>query len=381
MALFQLPERRFTSKALETRSPVRITLSTADLTAITACARELLSALDDPTPAAWADRVGRSVRPLLRADRSVVSLPTPNGWLLRPTDSALIDAMAAYADHYHQRDVYTNERRRARGLEVFSYDMLITSEEQKQSEFWNDWILRYRACKPIGLALDVAGSPAPAALMGYKDKPNARRFSDRELAILRLLQPSFEAALKTLQRFHAAGVELLGRIDQLARPVALVSPDGAVHANPAFTAVFGARAQSVLDAVTPHARAIVDPRGQLFGHALTGQVQGPLGGPIRWSVHLVSPAGGRTFGLIDFDEPRARVDAASIRARSGLSVRQAEVAVLMARRRTYKEIACALGIQPNTARRHCEQVLTRLGVHSRDEVEALLALCAGAATT
>lgn len=359
---------------------MRITLSTADLTAITACARELLSALDDPTPEAWADRVAHTVCPLLRADRSVVSLPMPSGWLLRPSDSAMLDAMAAYAEYYHKKDVYTNARRQARGLEVFSYDMLITTEEQKQSEFWNDWILRYRACKPVGLAHDVPGSPGPAAIMGYKDKPNARRFSDRELAILRLLQPSFEAAFRTLQRFHAAGAELFAHIDRLARPVALVSPDGAVHANPAFTEVFGALAQSVLDTVIPHARAVVDPGGHVFGHPLTGQVRGPLGAPIRWSVHFVSPGGGRTFGLIDFDEPRARVDAASIRERFGLSARQAQVAMLMAHRRTYKEIARTLGIRPNTARRHCEQVLARLGVHSRDEVEGLLAPSAGAAT-
>jgi DNA-binding CsgD family transcriptional regulator len=351
---------------------VRITLSTADLKAISACSRELLSALDDPTPEAWADRVVHSVRSLIRADRSVVSLPMPDGWVLRPTDPAMIGAVTAYAEHYHKTDVYTNARRRARGLDVFNYDMLITREEQKRSAFWNEWILPYRACKPIGLSHDVAGAPVPAAIMGYKDKPGARAFGDRELAILRLLQPSFEAAFNTLQRFYAAGAELLAHIERLARPVALVSPDGAVHANPAFTAVFGARAQSVLDAVVPHARPISDPSGQVFAHALTGQVQGPLGAPMRWSIRLLS-LDGRTMALIDFEEPRPRGDAASMRDRFGLSARQVEVAMLMANRRTHKEIARALGIRPNTARRHCEQVLVRLGVHSRDEVEGVLA--------
>jgi DNA-binding CsgD family transcriptional regulator len=359
---------------------VRITLSTADLTALSACARELLSALDDPTPEAWADRVVHSVRPLLRADRSVVSLPMPDGWLLRASDPGMFDAVASYAEYYHKTDIYTNARRQERRLDVFSYEMLITREEQKQSEFWNEWILPYRACKPVGLSHDVPGAPAPAAIMGYKDRPNARAFGDRELAILRLLQPAFEVAFKALQRFHVAGAELLAHIDRLARPVVLVSPDGAVHVNPAFGSLFGSRAHLVLDAVVPHARAIVDPRGQVFGHALAGQVQGPLGAPLRWSVRLVSPGGGRTFGLIDFDEPPARVDAASVRDRFGLSARQAEVAMLMASRRTHKEIARALGIRPNTARRHCEQVLARLGVHSRDEVEAMLAPSGGTAT-
>jgi len=351
---------------------VRITLSTADLKAINVCSRELLSALDDPTPEAWADRVLHSIRPLIHADRSIVSLPMPSGWLLRPTDPGMLDAVASYAEYYHKKDIYTNARRQARGLDVFSYEMLITAEERRASEFWNDWILHFRACKPIGLSHDVAGAPAPAAIMSYKDRPGARAFGDRELAILRLLQPAFEVAFKTLQRFHAGGAELLARIERLARPVALVAADGAVHVNPAFTAVFGPHGQAVLDAVTPHAQAIVDPHGRIFGQALAGQIRGPLGAPIRWSVQLVS-AGGRSMALIDFDAPHARVDAEWVREHFGLSARQAEVAMLMARRRTHKEIARALAIRPNTARRHCEQVLARLGVHSRDEVEAILA--------
>jgi DNA-binding CsgD family transcriptional regulator len=32
------------------------------------------------------------------------------------------------------------------------------------------------------------------------------------------------------------------------------------------------------------------------------------------------------------------------------------------------EIAAALGISPHTARHHTEQVLTKLGLHSRDDV-------------
>ena len=62
----------------------------------------------------------------------------PDGWLLRPTDSAMLDAVASYAEYYHEKDIYTNARRQSRGLAVFSYDMLIAPDERKQSEFWND---------------------------------------------------------------------------------------------------------------------------------------------------------------------------------------------------------------------------------------------------
>ena len=49
-------------------------------------------------------------------------------------------------------------------------------------------------------------------------------------------------------------------------------------------------------------------------------------------------------------------------ARLGLTPRQAEVAVLLAERRTNREIAAALAISVHTARHHVEAVLERLGV-------------------
>ena len=62
----------------------------------------------------------------------------------------------------------------------------------------------------------------------------------------------------------------------------------------------------------------------------------------------------------------------SIRERFGISPRQAEVAALLARRLTDKEIAARLGVSRHTARRHVELVMIRLRVHSRAEVGDLL---------
>jgi DNA-binding CsgD family transcriptional regulator/predicted ester cyclase len=61
-----------------------------------------------------------------------------------------------------------------------------------------------------------------------------------------------------------------------------------------------------------------------------------------------------------------------IAERHGLTARQAEVAQLLAERRTYKEIAKALQIRPNTARRHCQAVLSRLGLHRKEDVAEVL---------
>jgi len=54
--------------------------------------------------------------------------------------------------------------------------------------------------------------------------------------------------------------------------------------------------------------------------------------------------------------------------RFGLSPREAQVALLLAERRSNSEIARALGISPHTAKRHTERVLGKLGVSTRRAV-------------
>ena len=56
-------------------------------------------------------------------------------------------------------------------------------------------------------------------------------------------------------------------------------------------------------------------------------------------------------------------------AHFGLTPAQTRVAALIACRRSNTEIARALAISPNTARRHTEAVMFRMGVASRADVE------------
>ena len=82
------------------------------------------------------------------------------------------------------------------------------------------------------------------------------------------------------------------------------------------------------------------------------------------AVTPIRPAAPDAAGVDSVDE---------IRSRFGLSQRQAEVAALLARRLTDKEIAAHLGVSRHTARRHVELTMIRLRVHSRAEVGELLA--------
>lgn len=61
-----------------------------------------------------------------------------------------------------------------------------------------------------------------------------------------------------------------------------------------------------------------------------------------------------------------------LQAQAGLTKREAQVALLMAERFSHAEIATQLQIKPNTARRHCENVLTKLKVSRRQDVAQAL---------
>ena len=61
-----------------------------------------------------------------------------------------------------------------------------------------------------------------------------------------------------------------------------------------------------------------------------------------------------------------------LRRRFRITAREAQVALLMAERLTHTEIAIRLGISPNTARRHSERVLGKLGIHSRIDLAETL---------
>ena len=88
---------------------------------------------------------------------------------------------------------------------------------------------------------------------------------------------------------------------------------------------------------------------------------------------LLHAADGRSVVVVAVERvPADEPSAADVRRRFGLSPRQAQVAILLARRLTNKEIAARLRISRHTARRHVELVLIRLRVHSRTEVAEVL---------
>jgi DNA-binding CsgD family transcriptional regulator len=73
--------------------------------------------------------------------------------------------------------------------------------------------------------------------------------------------------------------------------------------------------------------------------------------------------------VVDRSVPAAP-DTAELRRRFRLTTRECEVARLLVQRRTTDEIAKALGISPNTVKRHTEQVLAKMGARTRRDIES-----------
>ena len=85
---------------------------------------------------------------------------------------------------------------------------------------------------------------------------------------------------------------------------------------------------------------------------------------------IAAPQGVIASVLMRETPPQA--SAADLRSLYGLTARECEVAKLLAAGMRNEAVAAALGISVNTALRHTERVLRKLGVHSRAAVAAVL---------
>jgi DNA-binding CsgD family transcriptional regulator len=85
----------------------------------------------------------------------------------------------------------------------------------------------------------------------------------------------------------------------------------------------------------------------------------------------LADAGAPVLVIADRD-PAPLVALEEVQKQFNLTPREAEVARLLARRKTNKEIANALCISPHTARHHTEAVLDKLDIDSRRDVRERL---------
>src|SRR4029453_8023739 len=178
--------------------------------------------------------------------------------------------------------------------------------------------------------------------------------------------------------FGARRAAVAATLDAMSDAVLVVGPDGRVlHRNAALERALCVEPQRgrVIEAMLGAARTLAVTRQRHARDALVAD--GPLAAEHRivttLTRYMVRPS--RLPGELLGEEGGVLVslpDASAVSRRFGLTPREVDVATALARRLSNAEIAQALGISPNTALRHTERVLQKLGLRTRLDVASRL---------
>jgi DNA-binding CsgD family transcriptional regulator len=270
------------------------------------------------------------------------------------------------------------ERRERLGLEVFDHDLMVqvTGDGQKASPFYNEVWARHGLHRVHVLYVTT---PMGVANLHVHHPRTKNPFGADALGVMRALLPSFKAGLDAVARLHGQRAAL----DTLSEPLAVFSADGReLHRNPALTRLLADEPErGRLEADVRHlarglrrlafprrfeapapaspSREVATARGRytLRGSVLPAGLFGPA------EAFLVSVHAAAAPALPTAD---------AVRARFGLTAREAEVALLIAEGLKNDAIAERLFIAPATARRHTEGVMAKLDVQSRAAVAPTL---------
>lgn len=376
----------------------RIVLDQRELIRLRDATRVLAAPLEYAGVDAWRGAVNRTLKSLLGAEKATFQFPGQGSGDLVSDDIEPV-ALAAY---YRQLGVLRDplgadpeeifgrmlarrvcDRRTLYGEKLEGY---------YRSEYFNEYIRQIRAYDGLMAAVPLPGSRYPAVLYLHHDRPHGGTFGPKPLALLGLLHPAFEAGVRAQLALGAARDRLGALVDAVPHATLLFGPDGRLmHRNPAASGLLasdpggsrvGAAARELARSVGGLERARASGGGLGPGESHASRTVRTSLGRYRLRGTLIGGAGalGRPMVVVVVgSEPLP--DARTLGERFGLTARQAEVALLLARRLSNREVARALSISRHTARHHTEMVLLKLGLTSRREVRARIAGGDGAGGT
>ena len=251
------------------------------------------------------------------------------------------------------------------------------------SEYYRDYAGANGAHDSIALGISTTGSVDvrdSASLQLWHSTPTGRRFSDKEKSLLKLLRPAFRAGVEAHLRFAGQHVRLIEMIDAMDQAVRVCDVRGRrLHRSRALEELLASDPESdgIVAAIDEAVRAAVewlDPQTRGQGPAsvptLSFETRTRRAG-YRIVVSLHRLPGGAPDTMLLASVARTTplpMNEEELRRGFRLTRAQARVAALLAEGVSNAEIAERLVISPHTARKHTEQVLIKLGVHSRAEV-------------
>lgn len=363
-------------------------LTEAHLRRIEPLQRVLLRSLDYETVDDWRRAVNRTLQTVFDSDAAMFQLDM-DGEALQYSE----EFRAADVGHYTQdlMPEFARHRRlyrRALKLGAGTRWTIWRSHLDwlYRSAYFNELVSSMRAYDPLWLATPCPGSSYPAMLHTYHDRRRTPHFFDAtDAALLKVVRPAFEAGVSAVLRMRARRASLTAALDSRQDGILLYDLGGGLlHRNVAIGRLVPSRdaERALLEAGARMAMgmAAADLRSALHP-ANTARTVSTRAGDYRLSAVQVAEG---TFGpgpavLITVSAVEASLPGrGALRARFGLTRRQAEVALLLARRRTNPEIADQLCISTHTVRSHVEAVMAKLSVHDRREVRTALTAQTGA---
>lgn len=338
---------------------------------------EIQSVLLDPLSHAdygdWCREVMRAWGEVLGSDLLFMAIPSAEGMNGVPSVSELEGANAQYQEYFWKVDpVLGREWVERGGPPVHHRDDWYDRKRISEDELYQDWCTPWRLHDALGVGLDVGG-PIPAMLHAYRSDGNGASKLRAKRVLAELIAPSFRAGASAWLRLREVGTELGRLLDGLSDGVVLFGSDGLeIHRNPPARRLLN-RAD-IGSELASRARQLALACGGLQGGKPAARTTDRIG-PVGLTVVRFhrGDRGGRTLCAVIFsDESVVLPNPQAVHRQLPLTPRQAEVAVLLARRKSDKEVARLLGIRPATARRHRDAILARLGLHSRRDVAAAL---------
>ena len=355
-------------------------LSSTDVKAIEIAHRALLSPFAYESGEAWRMAAGEAVQACLGGDAVAfgLSLQDEPFIVAKPDVTAAMMKLVPVPD-WLMRGLTL--RRRQLGGTVIGWDDAFDYEALKQTPFYNDVARPQRLLAALLMVSDTGNPELPTTLaVMFDDERSAGRHSPRRKELLRLLSPAFETGVTTYFGFHRQRTALRSLLEDASIGVLYFDTYSLPGTeNEFFRRLMEAEPERdrVRTEVTRQVRSIfrfsalagVPPETRRrYSHIQTRIAR------YRVAAHFFdASSAGMTKAIAFVNRIESKpLDARLLDSHYSLTKRQIEIALLLRRGLSTADIAHDLRVSIHTARRHIEQVMLKLDVHTRAEAIAKL---------
>jgi DNA-binding CsgD family transcriptional regulator len=351
------------------------TATSTTLDGIAAASRILLAPLDYGSIAEWQRATNDIMKPLLGADKASFMLPSSGERLEVYSDEIPSTVLRTYFTTFLRiAERRWGVQRRSLRLGAWNRDEIYAGHlrELYASEYWHEFLRPNRAFDTIGFTAPSAVRGQVVNLYFHHDEPRGPRFGKKGLTTIRALLPSFRAGVKAACSLMTHRHSLGAVLDALDVAVVIGNETGCVlHRNAAFG--------RLLAASPPNDRATLESAvlRVLCSSRMPAVHELEIHG-LRYCLTVsFATAGTLASGdvlVVTVERHASRApNAEAMRGRCGLTMRETQVADLLAQGLRNAEVAHALAMSEATARHHTERVMGKLGVHSRAAIAFALA--------